>query len=497
MSKSLKAVSPILSCSKLLRSDPFINGTWVKCKKTFPVYSPSTGEHLIDVGDVEEEHVQLAIDAAANSLKDWSMLSGKERGALLITFYENVMIHKEPLAQIMSAECGRPIKKTRLEVDYGASFLQWFAEESKRIYGDMIPAPSNSSRRFVLKRPVGVVGLITPWNFPLAMITRKLGAAMAAGCTSVIKPSEETPLTALALAAIAEESGIPAGVINVLTCSSESTPMVGDLLCDSQIVRKISFTGSTATGKLLLKKSASSVKRMSLELGGNAPFIVFNSADIDLVVRAALSAKFRANGQTCIAATRFLIQDGVHQNFIQEMTKAVKSLVVGDPFDQGTDVSSLINEKGMKKVETHVQDAISKGALPLVGCERHRLGPNFYKPSIIDGCDETMLVMKEETFGPVISVMKFHSEEDAIRIANNSKYGLAGYVFSQDIAQIVRLSENIEVGMLGVNDGAISSEMIPFGGIKESGIGREGSKYGIDEYLDLKFVSLGGLKSSL
>ena len=494
MSKSLKAVSPILSCSKLLRSDPFINGTWVKCKKTFPVYSPSTGEHLIDVGDVQEENVQLAIDAAANSLKNWSMLSGKERGALLNTFYENVMSHKEPLAHIMSAECGKTLKDTGLEVDYGASFLQWFAEESKRIYGDMIPVPSNRNRRFVLKRPVGVAGLITPWNFPLAMITRKLGAAMAAGCTSVIKPSEETPLTALALAAIAEESGIPAGVINVLTCSSESTPMVGDLLCDSQTVRKISFTGSTATGKLLYEKSASNVKRLSLELGGNAPFIVFNSANISQVVNAALFAKFRANGQACIAATRFLIQDGVHQNFIQEMTKAVKSLVVGDPFDQDTDVSSLINEKGMKKVETHVQDAISKGAVPLVGCERHPLGTNFYKPSIIDGCNETMLVMKEETFGPVLSVMKFHSEEDAIRIANNSKYGLAGYVFSQDIAQIFRLSEKIEVGMLAVNEGTLASPTSLFGGIKESGIGREGLKYGLDEYLEFKFISLGGLK---
>ena len=494
MSKLLKAVSQILSSNKLTRSDPFINGTWMKCKKTFPVYSPSTGEHLIDVGDVQEENVQLAIDAAANSLKDWSMLSAKERGALLNTFQENVMSHKEPLAQIMSAECGKTIKETRLEVDYGASFLQWFAEESKRIYGDLVPAANNKNRRFVFKRPVGVVGLITPWNFPLAMITRKLGAAMAAGCTSVIKPSEETPLTALALAAIAEDSGIPAGVINVLTCSRESTPMVGDLLCDSQTVRKISFTGSTAIGKLLLKKSASNVKRLSLELGGNAPFIVFNSADISQVVNAALLAKFRGNGQTCIAANRFLVQEKIHPRFIEEMKKAVNSLVVGDPFDQDTNVSSLINEAALKKVETHVQDAISKGAVPLVGCERHPLGTNFYKPSIIDGCDETMLVMKEETFGPVISVMKFHSEEDAIGFSNSSQHGLAGYVFSQNIDQVFRLSENIEVGMLGINDSAISSEMIPFGGIKESGIGREGSKYGIDEYLDLKFVSLGGLK---
>ena len=493
MSKILRSAKELLSRNNLLRSDAFINGTWVKSRDVFPVYCPSTNEVICEVSDVGAEEASSAINAASSAFEAWKNVPAKDRSSLLYGFYKNVMESKEALALIMSAESGKAIRETRTEVDYGGSFLQWFSEEAKRIDGDTMAGVNNKSSRFVFKEPIGVIGLITPWNFPLAMITRKLGAAMAAGCTSVIKPSEETPLTALALAAIAEESGIPAGVVNILPCSHKSTPIIGDILCQSSIVKKLSFTGSTKTGKLLFKKSADTVKKLSLELGGNAPFIVFNSANIRHVVESALLAKFRANGQTCIAANRFLIQKDIHAAFVDEMEKAIKSLQVGDPFDETTDVSSLINISGVEKVESHVVDAINKGGRPLIGCERHPLGSYFFRPSMIDNCNESMDCIKEETFGPLIPIMTFEDEEQLTTLANMTQSGLAGYIFSSDIAQIFRVSKELQFGMLGVNTGAISSETIPFGGVKESGFGREGSKYGIDEYLQLKFVCLGGL----
>ena len=493
MSMILRGAKEVLSGNKLLRSDAFINGTWIKCKKLFPVYCPSTNEVVLEVSDSGKEEASAAINAAATAFQTWRYTSTKDRSSLIYDLYENVMASKEVVARIITAESGKPIRETRVEVDYGASFLQWFAEEAKRIDGDTMAGANNQSKRFVFKEPVGVAGLITPWNFPFAMITRKLGAAMAAGCTSIIKPSEETPLTALALAAIAEECGIPAGVLNILPCSREMTPIIGDHLCESSFIRKISFTGSTATGKLLLRKSANTVKRMSFELGGNAPFIVFNSADMKHVIDGALMAKFRGNGQTCIAANRFLIQSDIYDTFVDEMKKAVEKLKIGDPFDEETDVSSLINSVGIGKVESHVADAIDKGGQPVIGCERHRLGQNFFKPSIIVNCNENMKCMNEETFGPLISVMKFETEEEMVNFANSTQSGLAAYIFSQDTAQIFRVSERLQFGMLGVNDSKISSEVIPFGGVKESGFGREGSKYGIEEYLNIKYVCLGGL----
>lgn len=448
---------------------------------------------MAEVADIGKDEVTAAIDAASNAMENWKSVNCKERAAMLHKFFTNVMNAREALAQIMTAECGKPIRETRVEVNYGASFLEWFAEEAKRINGDVLPSSNNTNKRFVFKQPVGVVGLVTPWNFPLAMITRKLGAAMAAGCTSVIKPSEETPLTALALAAIADDTGIPPGVVNVLPCSRANTQIVGEAICQSPVIKKISFTGSTATGKLLLKQSSDTVKRVSLELGGNAPFIVFDSANMEHVLKSAMVAKFRGNGQTCIAGNRFLVQKGIYDRFLDEITRAVENVAVGDPFDDDTALSSLVNKMQVSKVEAHVRDAIKKGCDAVIGCDKHPLGPNFYRPTILAGCTKDMLVMTDETFGPVMSIMKFETEQEAIDIANSSKSGLAGYMFSQDVAQIFRVSEKMEVGMVGVNESAISSEMIPFGGVKESGIGREGAQCGIDEYLDMKYVCLGGL----
>ena len=492
-SKILQSAKEVLSGNRLLRSDAFINGAWINCKKSFPVHCPHTNEFVYEVSDAGRDEASAAIHAAEAAFESWRQASGKDRSLLINGFCRNIMASKEALASIIVAESGKIIREAEAEVDIGTSFLQWFAEEAKRISGDTMAGANNQSRRFVFREPVGVVGLISPWNHPLAMVTRKLGAAMAAGCTSVIKPSEETPLTALALAAIAEETGIPAGVLNILPCSREMTPTIGDHLCESSAVRKISFTGSTTTGKLLLKKSANTVKRLSLELGGNAPFIVFNSADIRNVIDNALQAKFRGNGQTCIASNRFLIQNDIHDSFVDEMKKAVAKLQIGDPFCKKTDIGPLINSAGIEKVESHVMDAIKKGAQPVIGCEKHPIGQNFFKPSILVNCNKNMRCMNEETFGPLISVMKFQTEKEVIDLANSTPYGLAAYVFSQDIAQVFRVSDKLQFGMLGVNESRIPSEIIPFGGVKESGFGIEGSKYGIKEYLNIKYVCLGGL----
>lgn len=493
MSKLLRSAKDVLNGNSLMRSSAFVNGSWIKCKQSFPVYSPATNEVITEVSDAGAEEVGFAIHAASNAFQVWRNTPARDRSSLLHNLYINLMESKEAMSNIITAESGKSIKDSRAEVDYGASFFQWFAEEAKRIDGDTIAGADPHYKRFVFKQPIGVVALISPWNFPLAMITRKLGAAMAVGCASVIKPSEETPLTALALAAIAEKSGIPAGVLNVLPCSREMAPTVGDIICEDSVVRKISFTGSTSTGKLLFKKSADTVKRLSLELGGSAPFVVFNSADMQLVIDNAISAKFRVNGQTCIAPDRFLVQEDIHEQFIAELKRAVENVKVGDPFEEDTHVGALINKAGIQKVESHVLDAIEKGGEPVIGCKRHSLGENYFKPSIIDHCNSKMRCMMEETFGPLIPVMKFDTEEEAISLANTSQCGLAGYIFSKDVAQIFRVSEKLEVGMLGVNTAVLSSEFTPFGGIKESGLGREGSKYGIEEYLEMKYVCLGGL----
>ncbi len=492
MSK-LKSAMRMLSGNSLIRTSPYINGKWVESSKTFPVLSPTTREVLYDVGEVDSSHVTSAINAAENAFISWREVDCKQRSAYLHKLFRNVESHKEELAHIMTAECGKPITGTRIEVSYAASFLDWFAGEAKRTRGDVLPEFNKASMGLVLKQPVGVVGLITPWNHPLATVTRKVGAALAAGCTLVLKPSEETPLTALAFAAIAEEIGLPPGVLNVLPCSRSATSMVGEMLCESRSISKISFTGSTAVGKLLLRQSADTVKRVSMELGGNSPFVVFDTADLDTVMKSVKYAKFKANGQACIAANRFIVQKGIYDRFMAKIRESVESLMVGDPFDDATEVSGLINEKGLEKVEGHVADATDKGCATIIGASTHPFGPTYYKPTILADCSRDMLVMTNETFGPVIPVMRFSNEKEAVDIMNDTRLGLAGYIFSQDMSQVIRVAKKMQTGMVGVNESAIMNETIPFGGIKESGIGREGSHYGINDYLETKYVCIGGL----
>ena len=490
----MKGAKQIISKSRLFCERAFINGSWVEAKETFPVYFPANGEVIANVADVDHEMTETAIKSASEAFKDWKKTSCKYRSDMLRSLYDLVMENKDDLAEIMTAECGKPIRESKAEINYGASFLQWFSEEAKRVNGDVLPTTEPNIRRMVLKQPIGVAALITPWNFPLAMITRKLGAALAAGCTVVMKPSEETPLTALALCKMAEEIKFPPGVINALPCSRTHTTVIGELFCKSPHIQTISFTGSTETGRWLLKYSADTVKRVSLELGGNAPFIVFDSANMDLVLKAAMIAKFRNTGQTCISANRFLVQSNIYDEFIANYKSTIENLIVGNPLDEDTEFSCLINAKGLQKVEEHIQDAVSKGATIITGGEGHTLGGLYYRPTILVDCKPDMQVMADETFGPVVSVLKFENEAEAVAIANSSKVGLAAYVCSQNLSQIWRVSENLEVGMVGVNEGLISTEMIPFGGVKQSGLGREGSSYGMDEYLELKYVCLGGIQ---
>eukprot|EP00794_Sanderia_malayensis_P010989 gene10989-12152_t len=493
MSKLLKSAKQILSSNSLLRTKAYINGEWISLRRSFPVLSPATREVICEVTDADEDLTKSAIDAAKSAFNKWSEVNCKERSLVLKEFFRRVMDHKEELSLLMSAECGKRIAETRMEVNYGASFFEWFAEEAKRTYGDILPEFGNSSMGLITKQPVGVVGIITPWNSPLVTITRKLAAALAVGCTTVIKPSEETPLTALALAEIAEKAGIPQGVINVLPCSRMSTPAVGKLICESSDVRKITFTGSTVVGKKLMMQAANNVKRVSMELGGNAPFVVFDSADMNKVKEAVMGAKFKANGQMCTCANRFIVQAGIHDRFVEEMKVLAEGLRIGDPFDEETELSSLIHEGAVEKIDLHIQDSLKKGAKVVAGCERHPLGPAYYKPSILVDCTEDMLAMSRENFGPVIAIKKFETEDEAIRMMNNTEFGLAGYVFSEEMSQAVRVSKKMEVGLVGANEWAILSDMAPFGGIKESGVGKEGSKYGVDDYTQLKYVCLGGL----
>uniref|UniRef100_A0A8C6YV61 Succinate-semialdehyde dehydrogenase n=2 Tax=Nothoprocta perdicaria TaxID=30464 RepID=A0A8C6YV61_NOTPE len=418
----------------------------------------------------------------------------QERSALLRRWYELVMESQDELARIITAENGKPLKEAQGEVLYSASFLEWFAEEARRVYGDIIPASGKDRRILVLKQPVGVAAVITPWNFPSAMITRKVGAALAAGCTVVVKPAEDTPLSALALGELANQAGIPAGVYNVVPCSRQQAPAVGEVLCTDPSVAKISFTGSTATGKILLKLAAGTVKRVSMELGGHAPFIVFDSANVDRAVAGALVSKYRNTGQTCVCANRFLVQKGIHDKFVEKFAKAIeRELHVGNGFDAKTTQGPLINEKAVEKVERHISDAVSQGASIVTGGKRHSLGKNFFEPTLLSNVTTKMLCTQEETFGPLAPVIKFETEEEAVAIANAANVGLAGYFYSEDPAQIWRVAEQLEVGMVGVNEGIISSAESPFGGVKESGLGREGSKYGIDEYLEIKYICFGGL----
>lgn len=490
----------LLGCIRgmaLYRSSGYIGGKWKDCETKFPVYNPATGQEIGKVSDMGREDAEEAVKQAYDAFKVWKNVTTKERSQKLRNWYDLIVKHEGDLAEMLTSEQGKPLFEAKGEIKYGASYVEWFAEEAKRIYGDIIPSPASSRRLFSVKQPVGVAALWTPWNFPVAMITRKAAAALAAGCTVIIKPSEETPYCALALQKLAEDAGFPPGVVNTIPCSRDNVNQVTDALLGNDIVAKMSFTGSTATGKLLMSKCIDPIKRVSLELGGNAPFIVFDSADVDAAVAGALGAKFRHTAQTCICANRILVQDKIYDEFASKFAAAVdEQLKVGNGMDASSTQGPLINEKAVEKVESHVKDALSKGAKCLRGGQRHELGGNFFQPTVLSDVTRDMIICSQETFGPVAPLIRFKTEEEAVAIANDTSSGLAGYFYSQDVSQIWRVAEAMEVGMVGVNEGIISSEIAPFGGWKQSGLGREGSKYGIEEYLEIKYICLGGIANS-
>lgn len=483
----------LLKDTSLLKTQAFIDGNWVAADSgsTHAIRNPSTGAEVAQVPDLGAAETERAIAAAAAALPAWRAKTAKERGILLRRWYDLILANQEDLAILMTLEQGKPLAEARGEVAYGASFIEWFAEEGKRVYGEVIPAPTGDKRLMVIKQPVGVTAAITPWNFPIAMITRKVAPALAAGCTSVVKPAEATPLSALALAELAVRAGIPAGVLNIVTTARPA--VVGGVLTASPIVRKLSFTGSTPVGKRLMAACADTVKRVSLELGGNAPFIVFDDADLDAAVRGALASKYRNAGQTCVCANRLLVQDGVYDAFAAKLSEAVAQMKVDDGLETGTQIGPLINEAAVKKVEGLVADAVTKGAKVVLGGTRHARGGNFYAPTVLTDVTPEMAMAREEIFGPVAPLFRFKTDDEAVQMANDTCYGLASYFYSRDIGRIWRAAEQLEYGMVGINEGIISNEVAPFGGVKESGIGREGSHYGIDEYLTIKYMCFGGL----
>ena len=471
----------------LLRSTVLFGGKWVSADDgmTFAVRDPATGSLLAEVPDCGAPETRRAIAAAAAALPAWRALPAKQRAQVLQRWFVLINANADDLAQLITAECGKPLSEARGEVTYGASFVEWFAEEGKRTYGETIPATAVDKRLVVIKQAIGVCAAITPWNFPLAMITRKVAPALAAGCTVVVKPAEQTPLTALALAALAEEAGFPPGVFNVLTGDPVA---IGGELTASPVVRKLSFTGSTEVGRLLMAQCAPTIKKLSLELGGNAPFIVFDDADVDAAVNGALIAKYRNTGQTCVCANRILVQSGVYEEFAQKLAVRAGQLTVGAGIEEGVAQGPLIDDAALAKVEAHVADALTKGARVLCGGARHARGGNFYQPTVLADVTPDMKVACEETFGPVAPLFRFASEAEAVAMANDTEFGLAAYFYSRDVARCWRVGEALEYGMVGVNTGLISNEVAPFGGVKQSGIGREGSKYGIEEYLDIKYL---------
>ena len=477
----------------LLRTQAYVGGEWIDADSgaTFDVTDPATGDVVASVADLGVDETRRAVDLAEVAQKAWAARTAKDRGTVLRRWYELFLEHKEDLALIMTSEMGKPIGESRGEVVYAANFIDWFAEEGKRAYGEVIPTHDPTKRLLVLKQPVGVVSAITPWNFPQAMITRKVAPALAAGCASLVRPASETPLSALAAAELADRAGLPPGLLNVIPATD--SPAVGRELTTNPTIRKISFTGSTPIGKLLLGQAAGTVKKASMELGGNAPFIVFDDADIDAAVEGAIVSKYRNSGQTCVCANRFLVQDGVYDEFAKKFAEAVADLKVGPGIDESSEIGPLVNEDAIDKVEELVQGALAEGAGVLTGGLRHALGRTYYEVTVLTDVTPDMAIHGEEIFGPVAPLFRFSTEDDAIAIANDTEYGLAAYFYAADMGRIWRVSESLEYGMVGVNTGLISTEVAPFGGFKESGIGREGSHHGLDEYLETKYVAIGGI----
>ena len=482
-----------LKDATLMKHLALIDGAWIAADDgaSHAIFNPSTGAEIARVPDFGAAETTRAIAAANAALPAWRARTAKERAILLRRWHDLILANQEDLAVLMTLEQGKPLAEARGEVAYGASFIEWFAEEGKRVYGETIPSPTGDKRLLVIRQAVGVTAAITPWNFPIAMITRKVAPALAAGCTSVVKPAEATPLSALALAELATRAGIPAGVLNIVTTARPA--LVGEVLTSSPLVKKLSFTGSTPVGKRLMAACAGTVKRVSLELGGNAPFIVFDDADLDAAVRGALASKYRNAGQTCVCANRLLIQDGVYDAFAARLVEAVAAMKVGDGLDADTQLGPLINQAAVAKVEALVADAVTKGARVALGGSRHARGGNFYAPTVLTDVRPSMAIAREEIFGPVAPLFRFRTDAEALQMANDTPYGLAAYFYSRDIGRVWRVAEQLEYGMVGVNEGIISNEVAPFGGVKESGIGREGSRHGIDEYLTIKYLCLGGL----
>ncbi len=479
-----------LQDSELFNTGYLVNGEWRRLDDTFDVLNPATGEAIAKVAKAGKKETEEAIAAAAKAFPAWRAKTAKERSTILYRWYQLIIENKSWLGQLMTTEQGKPLKEAEGEVEYAASFIQWFAEEAKRANGEIIPPARPGSRIFATREPVGVVAAITPWNFPMAMLTRKLGPALAAGCTGVIKPANNTPLSAFALLALAKQAGVPDGVLNAV---AGNTQEISDAIMASPEVRKISFTGSTAVGKTLVRNAAETMKKVSMELGGNAPYIVFDDADIDEAVKGAIANKFRNAGQVCVSVNRFFIQEGIYDRFVNKLAEAVKALKVGNGMDEGVVVGPLIEKSAVDKVREHVEDALAKGGKALVGGKSHELGGNFWQPTVIINAADDMKLAQEETFGPLAACFSFKTEEEAIRRANNTPFGLAAYFYTQNLQRVFRVSQALESGMIGVNECAVSTELGPFGGVKESGLGREGSVLGLEEYLEVKTLHIGGL----
>ncbi len=478
-----------LNDAALLKTDALIDGQWVAAASRFAVNDPATGLRLADVANLGPTQTQTALAAANKAWPAWRAKTAKERGAILMKWFHLLHQHADDLARIMTAEQGKPLAEAKGEVSYAASFIEWFAEEAKRIYGETIPTTDNNKRYLVIKQAMGVCAAITPWNFPIAMITRKVAPALAAGCTVVIKPAEQTPLSALAVAELAQRAGMPAGVLNVITADAENSIAVGKVLCASDIVRHLSFTGSTEVGRILSAQCAPTIKKLSLELGGNAPFIVFDDADIDSAIEGAMISKYRNAGQTCVCANRFYVQEGVYDAFVEKLSQRAKTIKVGNGFEAGVNQGPMIDDQAIGKIERHVADALAKGAKVLTGGKKQ--GARFYEPTVLSGATSEMLCAREETFGPVAPVFKFKTEAEVVALANATEFGLASYFYSRDIGRIFRVGEALEYGMVGVNTGLISTAEVPFGGVKQSGLGREGAHQGIDDYVEIKYLCIG------